>query len=185
MTKPSAFLKILLRNNIKFFVGVPDSLLKNFTDFISQNLNPKNNIIATSEGGAVAIAAGYNMAKKEMPLVYLQNSGLGNLVNPLLSLTDKNVYQIPMIIMIGWRGEPNKHDEPQHLTQGKVTINLIKSMNKRVFILDGNEKKDILKLKKVINISNKRKEPTFLLVKKMHSKKLQKKERKKIKRTIY
>ena len=166
MTNPSLFFKKLNNNGINFFVGVPDSLLKNFTDFILKKSKPKNNIIAVNEGTAVAIAAGYNISSKKIPFVYLQNSGLGNLINPLLSLTDKKVYKIPMIIMVGWRGEPNKVDEPQHLTQGKSTLDLIRATKKKVQILDGNEEKDISKLLKAIKITKKEKEPTFLLVKK-------------------
>ena len=166
MTNPSLFFKKLNNNGINFFVGVPDSLLKNFIDFIYKKSKPKNNIIAANEGTAVAIAAGYNISSKKIPFVYLQNSGLGNLINPLLSLTDKKVYKIPMIIMVGWRGEPNKVDEPQHLTQGKTTLDLIKAAKKKVQILDGNEKRDIGKLLKAIKITKQEKEPTFLLVKK-------------------
>lgn len=166
MTSSSQFFKKLNNHGINFFVGVPDSLLKNFTEFVLEKSKPKNNIIAANEGTAVAIAAGYNISNKKIPLVYLQNSGLGNLINPLLSLTDKKVYKIPMIIMVGWRGEPNKVDEPQHLTQGKTTLDLIKATKKKVQILDGNEKTDIIKLLKAIKITKKEKEPTFLLVKK-------------------
>ena len=166
MTSSSLFIKKLNNYGINFFVGVPDSLLKNFTDFILKKSKPKNNIIAANEGTAVAIAAGYNISSKKIPFVYLQNSGLGNLINPLLSLTDKKVYKIPMIIMVGWRGEPNKVDEPQHLTQGKSTLDLIRATKKKVQILDGNEEKDISKLLKAIKITKKEKEPTFLLVKK-------------------
>lgn len=166
MTTPSLFYSTLKKNKIDFFVGVPDSLLKNFLYYISNKVNKKNHIIAANEGTAVAIAAGYNIAKKKIPFVYLQNSGLGNLINPILSMTDKKVYQIPMLVMIGWRGEPNIKDEPQHKTQGEVTIKLIQSIKKKVLILDGREKSDIKKITQAIEVSKKNSEPVFLLVRK-------------------
>ena len=112
--------------NINFFCGVPDSQLSSFCDFIEEN---SNNIIAANEGNAVAIATGYHLSTKGYPVVYLQNSGLGNIINPVTSLTHEEVYSIPIIYFIGWRGEPGVHDEPQHKKQGKITIEQLKLLD--------------------------------------------------------
>ena len=108
--------------NVNFFTGVPDSQLSSFCDYVEENCE---NIIAANEGNALAIATGYNLATDKYPVVYLQNSGLGNIVNPVTSLTHKKVYSIPVIYVIGWRGEPGVHDEPQHIKQGAITPNLL------------------------------------------------------------
>lgn len=128
MITPHFFINALARNDISFFTGVPDSLLKNICAYITDNITPTNNIIAANEGGAMGLAAGYHLATGKIPVVYMQNSGEGNIVNPLLSLTDKDVYNIPVLLLIGWRGEPGKHDEPQHVKQGKVTLSLLDTM---------------------------------------------------------
>ena len=118
----------LKNNNINFFTGVPDSVLKNFSLYI-KNFGKKKHVIATNEGGAIAIAIGYYLSTKKLAAVYMQNSGLGNAINPLLSLADEKVYSIPMVLMIGWRGSPRIKDEPQHNVKGKITENLLKLLN--------------------------------------------------------
>ncbi len=128
MIKPELFYKWLTKANINFFSGVPDSLLKDICGYITDNTPSEKNIIAANEGNAVALAAGYHMASGTIPMVYMQNSGLGNTVNPLLSLTNKQVYDIPVLLMIGWRGEPGKKDEPQHVAQGRLTLELLDTM---------------------------------------------------------
>ena len=110
MISPKNFYETLKENNINFFTGVPDSSLKYFTSYLSDNIDEKNHIIAANEGNAVAIATGHYLATENPALVYMQNSGLGNAINPLLSLCDAQVYSIPMILMIGWRGEPGFKD---------------------------------------------------------------------------
>jgi len=120
MIKVPLLLDSLKKSNVEFFTGVPDSLLKDFSAYITDNTSEKQHIIAANEGGAVSVAVGYHLATGRIPLVYLQNSGLGNTINPLLSLADREIYGIPMILMIGWRGEPNVKDEPQHIKQGRV-----------------------------------------------------------------
>lgn len=110
------------------FAGVPDSLLKHLCAFLKDNVPDDRNIIAANEGCAVGIAAGYHLATGKVPMVYMQNSGLGNAVNPLLSLADPDVYRIPVVLVIGWRGEPGVHDEPQHVKQGKITCELLQTM---------------------------------------------------------
>lgn len=138
MVRPSFFIDTLQKHDIDFYAGVPDSLLKNICAYISDHLDSRHNIIAANEGGAVGIAAGYHLATSKIPVVYMQNSGEGNIINPLASLTDKEVYNIPVLLLIGWRGKPGVHDEPQHVKQGKVTLPLLDTMgiNYQVLSLD-------------------------------------------------
>lgn len=124
----SNFYAQLHDNGIEFFCGVPDSLLKDFCAYITDNLPLQQNIITANEGNAISMATGYHLATKKVACVYMQNSGLGNCVNPLLSLADEDVYKIPMLLIIGWRGEPNVKDEPQHVKQGRVTLPLLETM---------------------------------------------------------
>ena len=118
--KAENFVELLASQEITFFTGVPDSTLEPFCSYLAAHFDSKNHIIAVNEGGAVALASGYHLATGKIPLVYLQNSGLGNAINPLLSLADPQVYSIPMILLIGWRGKPGGKDEPQHAKQGRV-----------------------------------------------------------------
>lgn len=117
----------LAARGVDFFAGVPDSLLKPFCFYLADHVGAKH-VVAANEGGAVAVACGYHLATGKVPLVYLQNSGQGNTINPLLSLADRDVYSIPQVLLIGWRGEPGTADEPQHVKQGKVTVNLLEAM---------------------------------------------------------
>ena len=112
---------------VDFYAGVPDSLLKPVCFYLTDHAGDKH-VVAANEGGAVALACGYHLATGKVPLVYLQNSGQGNTINPLLSLADRDVYSIPMLLLIGWRGEPGTKDEPQHVKQGKVTASLLDAM---------------------------------------------------------
>lgn len=121
---------------IELFCGVPDSLLKDFCACVTDNTPETQNIIAANEGNALAIAAGHYLATGKPAVVYMQNSGLGNIVNPLLSLTDEEVYGIPALLIIGWRGEPGVHDEPQHIKQGKLTLPLLETMGIEYEILE-------------------------------------------------
>ena len=120
-----------------FFAGVPDSKLRPLVDYLVESYGSNNasHVIAANEGNAAALAAGYHLATGKTPVVYLQNSGLGNIVNPLLSLLDRAVYGIPCIFVIGWRGEPGLHDEPQHLLQGRLTEPLLDTMGVTTGIL--------------------------------------------------
>lgn len=128
MIKPSQFYQALNSKGVTFFAGVPDSLLKNFCAYVSDFSSRKDHIIAANEGSAVGLGIGYHLATGKTPLIYLQNSGLGNIVNPLLSLADKDVYSIPMVILIGWRGQPGIKDEPQHVKQGRVMTDMLDAM---------------------------------------------------------
>ena len=136
MIHPKDFFGALQVNNISFFTGVPDSLLKDFCAYIEDHAGPDEHIIAENEGGAVALATGYYLATKKPALVYMQNSGFGNAVNPLLSLVDPKVYSIPQLLVIGWRGEPGIKDEPQHVKQGSVMLGLLKTLEIPFVILD-------------------------------------------------
>ena len=139
MIRPHFFIQQLKAQGVDFFAGVPDSLLKNICAYITDNLPMKQNIIAANEGGAMGIAAGYHLATGKIPCVYMQNSGEGNIINPLASLTDKEVYNIPVLLLIGWRGRPGVHDEPQHVKQGKVTTGLLNTMGINYTILSKEE----------------------------------------------
>lgn len=136
MIQPKDFIERLRAGGVDFFAGVPDSLLKNLCAYITDNVSRENNIIAANEGGAVALAAGYHLATGKTGCVYMQNSGEGNAVNPLLSLMDADVYRMPLLMVIGWRGEPGVHDEPQHVKQGKVTLSLLDAMGIPYAVLD-------------------------------------------------
>lgn len=128
MIDPRKFVECLQSNNIDFFTGVPDSLLKEFCACLEQVPQAGRHIISANEGGAVALALGYHLATGKIPLVYLQNSGLGNIINPLLSLADAEVYSVPLLLVIGWRGETGVHDEPQHKKQGRVMLSMLDAM---------------------------------------------------------
>ena len=139
MIRPSYFYDLLMKNGTDFFAGVPDSLLKNFCAYVTDNAPAEKHIISANEGSATALATGYHLATGKIPMIYMQNSGEGNMVNPLLSIADPDVYSIPMLIVIGWRGEPGVHDEPQHVKQGKVTCDLLDAMKVPYEVLSENE----------------------------------------------
>lgn len=135
---PRDFLKKLQDLDISFFAGLPDSLLKDICACISSEFDSSNHTICANEGAAVALGIGYHLATEKIPLIYFQNSGIGNAMNPLVSLACKKIYSIPMLLMIGWRGEPNTDDEPQHVKQGEILLPMLKSMDIPYVILDKN-----------------------------------------------
>lgn len=120
-----------------FYTGVPDSQLRALCDCLmdTYGIDPKHHVIAANEGNAAALAAGYHLATGKHPVVYMQNSGEGNIINPAASLLNEKVYAIPMIFVIGWRGEPGTKDEPQHIYQGEVTIKLLEDMGISSFVI--------------------------------------------------
>ena len=122
----------------EFFAGVPDSQLKAVCAFLldQYGLDLAHHVIAANEGNAAALAAGYHLATGKVPVVYLQNSGLGNIVNPVASLLNKKVYGIPCLFIVGWRGEPGVHDEPQHIFQGEITLPLLDVLDIPYFVID-------------------------------------------------
>lgn len=138
MVNTENFYNYLLNKGMTFFAGVPDSLLKNFCSCIKDKSMEKDNIITANEGNAVAMVAGRYLSTGKIGVVYMQNSGIGNTVNPLLSLTDEKVYKIPMLLLVGWRGEPGVKDEPQHAKQGEVTISLFETMGIKTIVLGEN-----------------------------------------------
>ena len=121
-----------------FYTGVPDSQLKALCNYLmaTRGIDPKRHVIAANEGNCCALAAGYHLATGKVPVVYMQNSGEGNAVNPLASLLNGQVYAIPVIFVIGWRGEPGVHDEPQHIYQGQVTLRLLEDMGVAACVMD-------------------------------------------------
>ena len=129
MLCPTDYLRVLGDSGVTFFTGVPDSLLKEFCACVTVTLKPEDHLITANEGAAVGLAIGHYIGTGSLPLVYLQNSGLGNVVNPLLSLASPEVYGTPMLLMLGWRGEPGKKDEPQHVHQGRVMAKMLEDMD--------------------------------------------------------
>jgi len=128
MISPKDFYSALSESGVSFFAGVPDSLLKEFCAYVDAVAPSRDHVISANEGSAIALAAGVYLGTGRLPLVYMQNSGLGNAINPLLSLADSEVYSLPMILLIGWRGAPGVKDEPQHIKQGRVMSSLLESM---------------------------------------------------------
>ena len=143
--------KILKKNNCDFYSGVPDSVLKEFSNSLDKN---KNHIIATNEGSAVSIGIGNYLSTKKIPCIYMQNSGLSNAINPIISIAHKKVYSIPLILIIGWRGSPNIKDEPQHEAKGKITQNILKLLNIDYTILKN--KFDLNRFDKKIKLAKKK-----------------------------
>ncbi len=132
-----------------FYTGVPDSQLKALCNYLmnTYGIDSKHHIIAANEGNAVALAAGYHLATGKVPVVYLQNSGEGNIINPVASLLNDKVYAIPTVFIVGWRGEPGIHDEPQHIYQGEVTLKLLEDMDIQYFVIDKDTLEDAVQNK--------------------------------------
>jgi len=168
MIHPEFFFNVCKKEDVDFFSGVPDSLLKNICSYIADNTPSENHIIAANEGNALAIGVGYHLSTGKVPLIYMQNSGLGNVINPLLSLADQDVYSVPLLMMIGWRGEPGVKDEPQHKKQGRVTVALLEAMEipYKVLTADSNIEEAEVTLKAMLSIAKKENKPCALLIKK-------------------
>ena len=134
---------------VEFFTGVPDSQLKALCNYLmdTYGIDEKHHVIAANEGNCVGVAAGYHLATGRVPLVYMQNSGEGNIINPLASLLNDKVYAIPCVFVIGWRGEPGVHDEPQHIYQGEVTVKLMEDMGVPTMIIGKDTTADELSAK--------------------------------------
>lgn len=150
-----------------FFVGVPDSQLKALCDYLMERygIDRHHHIIAANEGNCTALAAGYHLATGKVPVVYMQNSGEGNIINPVASLLNEKVYAIPMIFVIGWRGEPGIHDEPQHIFQGEVTLKLLEDMDITSFVVgkDTTEEELRAKMAEYADILEKGKNVAFVI----------------------
>ena len=156
MIRPEFFIEKLRENGIDCFAGVPDSLLKNICAYITDHCDAEHNIIAANEGAAVGLAAGHYLATGQPACVYMQNSGEGNIINPLVSLRDPEVYHIPVLLLIGWRGRPGVHDEPQHVKQGKVTTGLLNTMGINFDVLSKEEDKAEKQIAKAIDALKKK-----------------------------
>jgi len=166
MLESNKFIKYLSDIGVSFFAGVPDSLLSGFCASLAENVDAHHHVIAANEGNAVALAAGYHMATGKVPCVYLQNSGLGNTINPLISLADPSVYSFPMLLLIGWRGEPRVVDEPQHVRQGELTIPLLDTLGIPNFTLPKDDHDAVAAIEHALRLAKSETRPVAILVKK-------------------
>ena len=165
MIRASVFVDTLKTLSVDFFVGVPDSLLKSFCAYVTDNCG-ESHMIAANEGGAVGLATGHYLATGKPALVYMQNSGQGNAVNPLCSLADPDVYSIPMVLLVGWRGEPGVKDEPQHVKQGKVTVSLFETLGIPTEILPDDDESAANVTRKMVERAKAESRPVALIVRK-------------------
>ena len=163
MLAPKTLFDLLAKHDISHTVGVPDSLLKFYCSYA---FDQGQKLIAANEGNAVAMAAGYHLATGKIPLVYMQNSGFGNTINPLTSLVNEEVYSIPMLLMVGWRGEPGVKDAPQHTKQGAVMTDLIEAMKLPYAVLSTDEAKAETQIEEAVKQMKSNSAPFVLLVKK-------------------
>lgn len=161
MIKLNSVFKVLKKNKVSFFSGVPDSILKSTKDILKKQ---KNHFVMSNEGLAVSLALGHYLKTRKLGCVYLQNSGLGNIINPIISIASKDVYSLPVFLLIGWRGAPNSNDEPQHLSQGKITLDLLKLLKIKYIILK--KKIDLDKISKIIKYALKNKLPVACVISK-------------------
>lgn len=150
-----------------FYTGVPDSQLKALCNYLmaTYGIDPKHHIIAANEGNCTALAAGYHLATGKVPVVYMQNSGEGNIINPVASLLNDKVYAIPVVFIIGWRGEPGIHDEPQHIYQGEVTVKLLEDMDIATFVIgkDTTDDEVVVAMNKFQNVLAAGKDVAFVI----------------------
>ena len=153
MIKVNSLIDLLKKNNSKFYAGVPDSVLKELS-YSLQKVGKKNHIITTNEGAAVSLGIGYYLSTKHVPCIYMQNSGLSNALNPLISIAHEKVYSIPLILIIGWRGSPKIKDEPQHNVKGKITESILKLLNIKYTIIRSSI--DLKKFDKQIKIAKRK-----------------------------
>ena len=165
MIRSQDFVDWLSALGVDFYAGVPDSLLNPICFYLDDH-GGGNHVVAANEGGAVALACGYHLATGKVPLVYLQNSGQGNTINSLLSLADPEVYSIPLLMLIGWRGEPGTKDEPQHVKQGKITVGLLEAMDIPYRILEPGPDAARRCVDELVAIASSENRPVALLVRK-------------------
>lgn len=160
-----SFYGALLRHGVDYFCGVPDSLLSSFGLYL-QDKAPSKHDVAPNEGNAIGLAIGFYIATSKIPLVYMQNSGLGNATNPLVSLADPEVLGVPMILLVGWRGQPGTQDEPQHKKQGEITQELLRCLKLGFATLARNEQEVNDQVAQAVSESRRTKKPYVLLVEK-------------------
>lgn len=166
MIRPTNYLDSLNASGVNFFTGVPDSLLKEFCACVSQKYDQDKHLITANEGAAIALGIGYFLGTGNVPMIYLQNSGLGNIINPVLSLASEEVYGIPMLIMVGWRGEPGVKDEPQHVHQGKVMIGSLEGMDLPYVVLSLDEKIAVEQTQNALGLAKEKMSPVVIVVRK-------------------
>lgn len=166
MISSELFFNLLKKKKISFYTGVPDSLLKNFCLCVDENVDKNNHIITPNEGIAIALAGGHHLATGKVPLVYMQNSGLGNAVNPLTSFADEEVYGVPMLLVVGFRGEPGTSDEPQHKKMGKITTDLLDILNIPYTILSNNWEQVETEIGAILEKIKNKQSPHALVIKK-------------------
>ena len=176
MIKVNSLIDLLKKNNSNFYTGVPDSVLKELS-YSLQKMGKKNHIITTNEGAAVSLGIGHYLSTKRVPCIYMQNSGLSNALNPLISIAHEKVYSIPLILIIGWRGSPKIKDEPQHNVKGKITESILKLLNIKYTIIRSSI--DLKKFDKQIKIAKRKntivacliEQGTLAKIKNVHKKK--------------
>lgn len=166
MIELKSFFDNLEKQEVDFFTGVPDSLLASISAYLFDNHPGEKHVIASNEGASVGLASGYHLGTGKVPVVYMQNSGIGNAVNPLLSLVDQDVYSIPMILFVGWRGEPGVKDEPQHVKQGKVSKDLFDAMQIPCEIMSTDTAEANVQVNKAIEVCKEKSAPYVFLIKK-------------------
>lgn len=165
MIDPKGFYRRMKAAGIGIFTGVPDSLLSSLCACIDDESAGSGHIVAANEGNAIAIAMGYHLSSGNFGAVYMQNSGLGNAINPLTSLADPQVYGVPMLLIIGWRGEPGMDDEPQHVKQGRVTSGQLNLLEIPAYILDAKSDSEAV-LTQAVEVMARTQAPVALLVRK-------------------
>jgi phosphonopyruvate decarboxylase len=153
MIKVNSLINLFKRNKTDFFTGVPDSVLKELSYYL-QNKSKKNHVIASNEGSAISLGIGHYLSTKKVPCIYMQNSGLSNALNPLISIAHEKVYSIPLILVIGWRGSPNIKDEPQHNVKGQITQSILRLLNIKYTIIRSDA--DLKKFEKQIKVGKKK-----------------------------
>lgn len=136
MIRASEVFKQIEKMGIEVVAGVPDSTLKHFCDGLQTYNGRFRHCVAANEGAAVGIAIGTYLASGKPACIYMQNSGIGNTVNPIVSLAHRDVYGIPMLFIVGWRGEPGTKDEPQHVFQGRVTCQMFDTLEIPYAVID-------------------------------------------------
>ena len=170
------FYSALVNQGVRFFTGIPDSLLAEFCEYVDQNTDRNNHVIAANEGTAVAMAIGHYLKSNTPSVVYLQNSGMDNTVNPLMSLADQAVYSIPMLLLVGWRGEPGVADEPQHVKQGAISEDLFRALGIDYFVMDCDSDYQAM-LRDAFEIMSAGQKPCAILVRKQTFDKVEKKKK--------
>ena len=175
MIKVNSLINLFKRNKTDFFTGVPDSVLKELSYYL-QNKSKKNHVIASNEGSAISLGIGHYLSTKKVPCIYMQNSGLSNALNPLISIAHEKVYSIPLILVIGWRGSPNIKDEPQHNVKGQITESILRLLNIKYTIIRSDT--DLKKFEKQIKVGKKKSSIVACLIEQGTFEKIERKKKK-------